>query len=615
VSGDNGRPYWYYEETLFKLERTMIGKISSISSVLTVALFAASVLIAGRRAQAQSETVLYSFCSAGTSCPDGEDASSSLIADGAGNFYGTTQSGGIGVGYGQGTVFEISPDGDGGWTETVLYAFTGGTDGGRPVSPVMLDNFGNLYGTTQNGGTDNYGVVFKLTPTGNTWAETVLHSFAGGLDGENPTAGLIMDSQGNLYGTSDLCAFELSLSGVTWTLQVIYELGGGTHAALTMDPAGNLFGVNSFSEVFEISPNGSGGWNPATIIHTFTGAPGDGYYPEGTLVLDKAGNLYGTTTNGGTNNSGTVYELTPGSGGVWSEKILYSFGGANSNGEEPWAGVVLAAAGKIYGTTPFSFQEGTAGTVFGLMPQVGTGTYKEKILWTFDFTNGADPIGGVILDNSGNLYGTTSSYGAQNGGNVYRINMHVVPTTTALTSSLNPSIYGQPVTLTATVTSKLGPPPDGETVTFMQGPVTLGTGTLSAGSAIFTTSTLRTGSVQIAAVYYGDAQFNISKSKPLTQQVSRATTTTTLVSSLNPSSYGEPVTFTATVVSQFGSTVAGSVAFYDGNTLLGHAVGVSGGTASYTTSTLSVRTQTIGAKFEAGPGFTGSSASLRQTVN
>ena len=591
----------------------MIGKIFSISSVLTVALFAASVLIAGQQAQAQSETVLYSFCSAGTSCPDGEDTSSGLITDGTGNFYGTTQSGGIGAGYGQGTVFEISPNGHGGWTETVLYAFTGGTDGGRPASQVMLDSLGNLYGTTQNGGTYNYGVVFKLTPTGNTWMETVLHSFAGGLDGENPTAGLIMDSQGNLYGTSDLCAFELSPSGVSWTLQVIYELGGGTHAALTMDPAGNLFGVNSIAEVFEISPNGGGGWNPATIIHTFTGAPGDGYYPEGTLVLDKAGNLYGTTTNGGTNNFGTVYELTPESGGVWSEKILYSFGGANSNGQEPWAGVVLDAAGKIYGTAPFSFREGTAGTVFELTPQVGT--YKEKILWTFDFTNGADPFGGVILDNSGNLYGTTSSYGAQNGGNVYRINMHVVPTTTALMSSLNPSIYGQPVTLTATVTSKLGPPPDGETVTFMLGATTLGTATLSAGSATFTASTLRAGNLQIAAVYYGDAQFNTSNSKPLTQQVNRATTTTALVSSLNPSSYGEPVTFTATVVSQFGSTVTGSVAFYDGNTLLGHAVGLSGGTASYTTSTLSVGAHAIGAKFEAGTNLTGSSASLRQTVN
>jgi uncharacterized repeat protein (TIGR03803 family) len=597
------------------LEVTMIGKRLLTCSAFGVALLAAFVLIADHPALAQSQTVLYSFCSAGTSCPDGEDASSSLVADGAGNFYGTTQSGGIGVGYGQGTVFEISPDGDGGWTETVLYAFTGEADGGEPVSPVMLDSQGNLYGTAQNGGAYRYGVVFKLTPAGQTWTETVLHSFAGGSDGENPTSGLIMDSQGNLYGTSDLCAFELSPSGGSWNLQVLYQSGGGTHAALTMDPAGNLFGVNSLSYVFEISPNGSGGWNPVTIIHEFTGASGDGYYPEGTLVLDKAGNLYGTTTNGGTNNFGTVYELSPGSDGVWSEKILYSFGGANTNGDEPWAGVVLDAAGNMYGTTSFSLQQGTAGTVFKLIPQAGTGTYKEKALWTFNFTNGADPIGGVILDSSGNLYGATSSYGAFHGGNVYRINMHVVPTTTALMSSLNPSIYGQPVTLTATVTSKLGSPPDGETVTFMHAQTTLGTGTLSAGSAALTTSTLPAGHLPIEAVYYGDAQFSVSHSKAVTQQVNRATTTTTLVSSLNPSSYGQPVTFTATVVPQFGGTVEGSVAFYDGKTLLGHGVGVSGGMASFTTSTLSVGVHTIGAKYEAVGDFTGSSASLRQTVN
>ena len=591
----------------------MIGK--QLFTSTAVAVVAATFLVGARPAQAQTQTVLYNFCSAGTSCPDGEGAGSSLTADGAGNFYGTTQFGGIGAPYGRGTVFELSPNGNGGWTETVLYAFTGGADGGEPVAPVMFDSQGNLYGTAQNGGAHNYGVAFKLTPAGKTWTETVLYSFAGGLDGENPRAGLIMDSQGNLYGTSDLCAFELSPSGGTWTLQVIYELGGGTRAALTMDPAGNLFGVNSFSDVFEISPNGSGGWNPATIIHAFAGAPGDGYYPEGTLVLDKAGNLYGTTTNGGANNFGTVYELSPGSGGVWSEQILHSFGGTIADGREPWAGIVFDPAGNIYGTTPDSGQQVTAGTVFELVRQAGTSTYKEKVLWTFNFTNGADPIGGVILDSSGNLFGTSSSYGAANGGNAYRINMHVAATTTALTSSLNPSFYGQPVTFTATVTSKLGPPPDGETVTFMQGPNTLGTGTLSAGSATFTTSTLRAGPIKIAAVYYGDAQFNVSKSRPLTQQVSQATTTTTLVSSLNPSTYGQPVTFTATIVPEFGGSVAGSVAFYDGKTLLGHAIGVNGGTASYTTSTLAAGAHTIRARYEGSAGLAASSASLTQTVN
>jgi uncharacterized repeat protein (TIGR03803 family) len=595
----------------------MIGKRLLSWSASTVAVVAALFLIAARPAQAQTETVLYNFCSAGTGCPDGQDASSSLIADGTGNFYGTTQFGGIGAPSGRGTVFELSSNGIGGWTETVLYAFTGGADGGEPASPVMFDSQGNLYGTAQNGGAYNYGVVFKLSPAGQSWTETVLHSFTGGVDGINPTSGLIMDSKGSLYGTSNAAVFALSPSGGSWNLQVLYQNGGGTHAALTMDHTGNLFGVNFLSYVFELSPNGSGGWNPATIIHTFTGAPGDGYYPEGTLALDKAGNLYGTTTNGGASNRGTVYELSPGTGGVWSEQILHSFGGTIADGQGPWAGVVFDATGNIYGTTPSSGRQVTAGAVYELVPQVGTGTYKEKVLWTFDFTDGAVPNGGVILDSAGNLYGTTSSYGALNGGNAYRINMHVAPTKTVFTSSLNPSFYGQPVTLTATVTSKLGPPPDGETVTFMAGPgpYPLGTGTLSAGLAAFTTSTLPAGHIQIAAVYYGDAKLNVSKSTQLTQQVSRTTTTTTVVSSLNPSNYGQPVTFTATIVPQFGGTVGGSVAFYDGRTLLGHPVGVSGGTASYTTSTSAVGVHTITARYSGSSDLTASSASLTQTVH
>jgi uncharacterized repeat protein (TIGR03803 family) len=593
----------------------MIGKRVLAWSALTLAVVAAPFLIAARPAQAQSQTVLYNFCSAGASCPHGEGSASSLTADGKGNLYGTTQFGGVGAPYGRGTVFELSPNGAGGWTESVLYAFTGEADGGEPVSPVMFDSQGNLYGTAQNGGTYNYGVVFELTPAGKSWAETVLYSFTGGRDGEDPTAGLIMDSKGTLYGTSDLCAFALSPTNGTWTLQVIYELGGGTRAALTRDAAENVYGVTTFSSVFEVSPNGSGGWNPATIIHSFTGAPGDGYYPEGTLALDKAGNLYGTTTNGGASNRGTVYELSPGSGGVWSELILHSFGGTIEDGQEPWAGIVFDAAGNIYGTTPSSGEQVTAGAVFELLPQAGTDTYNEKVLWTFDFTNGADPIGGVILDSSGNLYGTTSSYGALNGGNVYRINMHVEPTQTAVTSSLNPSSYGQPVTFTATVTSKSGPPPDGEIVTFMAGQSVLGTGTLSAGSATFTTSTLRALPTEIQAIYYGDAKLNVSKSKRLTQQVSQATSTTTMVSSLNPSTYGQLVTFTATVVPQFGGAVEGSVTFYDDDTVLGHAVGVSGGTASYTTSTLPVGVQTIRARYNSSKGLAASSGSLKQTVN
>jgi uncharacterized repeat protein (TIGR03803 family) len=331
-------------------------------------------------------------------------------------------------------------------------------------------------------------------------------------------------------------------------------------------------------------------------------------------VFDEAGNLYGTTTNGGAYNMGTVYRLTPAGGGAWSEQILHSFGGSLADGNNLWAGVVLDEAGNIYGTTPFSRQQYTAGTVFELLPQPG-GSYNEKILWTFNFTNSAEPYGSVILDNAGNLYGTTSTYGAFNGGNVFRINMSVAPTKTTLSSSLDPSFYGQPVTLTATVNSKLGPPPDGETVTFMAGPNTLGTGRLTGGSASFTTSSFPAGAVQLAAIYFGDAQLNVSKSARLTQQIERAASSTTIVSSLNPSNNGQSVTFTATVVPQFGGTVLGTVSFYDGTTQLLHAVGVNGGTASLTISTLSVGVHTITARYNGSAGLASSSAVLKQTVN
>jgi uncharacterized repeat protein (TIGR03803 family) len=591
----------------------VIRRRSLTVSALAFALAVATFLSNTRAANAQTQTILYNFCSAGTSCPDGDGPGSGLIADAAGNLYGTTASGGIGLPYGQGTVFELSPHAGGSWSETVLYAFSGGADGGHPSAPLIMDQAGNLYGTAEFGGAYKSGVVFKLSLAGDTWEQTVLYSFTGGSDGSNPRAGLTIDPQGNLYGTSDDCAFELTPSGTSWALQVIYNLGGGTTGGLTRDSAGNIFGVTTFSTVFESSPNGSGGWN-TKIIHNFTGAPGDGYYPEGTLVFDKTGSLYGTTTNGGAYNMGTVFKLTPANAGEWPEQILHSFSGSTADGNNLWAGVVLDDAGNIYGTTPFSRQQYTAGTVFELLPQPG-GSYNEKILWSFNFTNGAAPFGSVILDNAGNLYGTTSTYGAFNGGNAFRINMSVAPTKTTLSSSLDPSFYGQPVTLTATVNSKLGPPPDGETVTFLAGPNTLGTGTLSAGSASLTTSSFPAGALQLAAVYLGDAQFNVSKSARLTQQIARAASSTTVVSSMNPSNNGQAVTFTSTVVPQFGGTVQGTISFYDGNALLQHAVAVNGGTASLTISTLSVGVHTITARYNGSAGLESSSAALKQTVD
>lgn len=370
------------------------------------------------------ETVLHSF----KGIPDGATPSSSLTSDGAGNIYGTTQYGGLACPqsqYGCGTVFELSPNGNGGWNETVLYRFTGGTDGAIPVAYVIFGNGGDLYGTTSSGGAYGYGVVFQLSHAGAGWSETVLYSFANAGDGASSSNGLVIDPAGNLYGTTFFgngatgsgTVFKLSPSGGNWTEQVIYDYDDaiyGGFAGLVMDGAGNIYGT-TFDTVYELSPNG-GKWN-ANVIHTFAGAPGDGYLAEGTLVLDKAGNLYGTTFHGGALNNGTVYELSPGESGQWVERVLLSFPkinhptyGGNQGGYYPWGGVVLDAKGNIYGTTNEGGTWGQ-GVVFELVN--GKGGYKEKVLWQFS-SDGGGSQGNLLIDSKGNLYGA-------GGGVVYEV--------------------------------------------------------------------------------------------------------------------------------------------------------------------------------------------------
>jgi uncharacterized repeat protein (TIGR03803 family) len=294
---------------------------------------------------------------------------------------------------GDGTVFELSPNGSGGWVETVLHSFCSESgqscaDGAQPWSPLMLDSAGNLYGTTGAGGdasTCPYvpgggcGVVFELSPVGGSWTETVLYNFcaqSGCTDGFNPLlANMIMDAGGNLYGIDSAGVFELSPASAGWTEQVIYSEGNGRYGGLTMDTAGNIFSVNT-TQVFELSPNGAGGWTP-TVIHTFTGAPGDGSDAQGAPVFDQAGNLYGTTFYGGAKNKGTVYKLTPAEDGEWTEEILYSFKGG-SDGSLPRP-IVIDAAGNIYGTT----EGGGSGTVFELAA-LGNSNYEHVVLWTFN---------------------------------------------------------------------------------------------------------------------------------------------------------------------------------------------------------------------------------------
>ncbi|MGD0214438.1 MAG: choice-of-anchor tandem repeat GloVer-containing protein [Terriglobales bacterium] len=384
---------------------------------LTLALLSALVLMAililmtAPPAAAQTETLLYAF----TGGTDGGQPFAHLASDGAGNFYGTTAVGGLGYG----TVFEVSPNGNGGWNETVLHAFTDGADGGYPLaSPVIFDSHGNIYGTTAKGGANGFGVFFELSPAGKSWNETVLYNFASGVGGVYPFNGLIMDSAGNFYGTDNVYqsghaitegVFELSQSGGSWTEKVIYDnevavanFGGG---GLTMDSAGNIFGISSGGFlpqiVFELSPNGHGVWK-STVLHSFAKR----YYAEGAPVLDKSGNLYGTTASGGASNNGTVYKLSPGKNGKWTEDVVYAFKGGTQDGSAPNAGIVFDAAGNIYGTTAGGGPSND-GTVFELVAPGGKGNhqYREKVLWSFNGADGSQPFGSLILDSAGNIYG------------------------------------------------------------------------------------------------------------------------------------------------------------------------------------------------------------------
>ncbi len=275
-----------------------------------------------------SERVLYVF-------EGGSDGAfpynGDLIFDAAGNLYGTTSQGG-GPGpnceaYGCGTVFEISPS-NGGWAETVLYAFLGPT-GASPFSGVIFDHAGNLYGTTGYGGPANAGSVYQLARTNGSWEYNPLYSFTGLSDGLRPSAGLAMDPAGNLYGATVMAGpsqggtvYELS-PGANWTFNTINGISGsngGPSQTLAMDVAGNLYGANTadgafgFGSVFKLSP-ANGSWT-YTSLYDFTGGA-DGRFPNSKVLLDSQGNLYGSTGSGGIQNGncssgcGVVWKIEP----------------------------------------------------------------------------------------------------------------------------------------------------------------------------------------------------------------------------------------------------------------------------------------------------------------
>ena len=318
----------------------------------------------------------------------------------------------------------------------VLHAFGRGTDGGGLWSPVTLDKKGNLYGATSGGGAYNGGIVFRLTPhPDGKWTESILHSFPSTSgDAAAPNGGLIQDGSGNWYGTSTYggsyyvgAVFEMTNGPKGWTVTVLYSFGEHSDdgdrptAGVVMDRVGSLYGTapGSYSMAFELSPEpGTDSWNE-TILHHFGVKEGDGSAPYAGLVLDQAGNLYGTTYGGGAYNGGTVYELERTANG-WKEKILHAFAVNYHDGHTPgWGALAMDASGSLYGTTAGGGCCG--GVIYRLTPDA-EGHWRETIL--YEFKGGAEGFeagAGVVMDNAGNLYGTTVYGGDPGCGVVYKL--------------------------------------------------------------------------------------------------------------------------------------------------------------------------------------------------
>ena len=422
-------------------------KHSTTVSILLFAFAATSVALA-------QEEVLYRF-KGGT---DGYHPSATLLKDNAGNLYGTTVEGGkpwLCDQLGCGTVFELTRPANAGdpWTETVLYRFKG-SDGAYPGAALVADRQGNLYSTTAAGGAYNQGTVFELERPGTssgTWTYHVLYSFAGvpsgsgNGDGSLPS-GVVLDAAGNLYGTTDwggFCVTEDSITtcfgsvfrlappsypGGAWTESILHRFYGnglsGPHGSVIFDGQGNLYGTTYLGGsspyylggVFKLSPpaGGEGEW-PGSILFEF--GLTDGGAPNGSLIFDSAGNLYGTTLIGGTSGYGTAFELSPPASGhgEWSETILHNFL-TNGDGNSPLAELIFDKQGNLYGTDWWGgeFGEYNAGTVFRLSPSSG-GEWTETTLHNFGSgDDGSDPTGGLIFGPDGALYGTASQGGGPN---------------------------------------------------------------------------------------------------------------------------------------------------------------------------------------------------------
>jgi hypothetical protein len=419
----------------------------AVLTALACLAFAPSAASAGRNphlatAQGAAERVVYSFQGAA----DGAAPQAALLADGRGGFYGTTAFGGkIDCDNGCGAIFHLAPAANGNFVESTAYRFDRSSyeDGAHPLGALVADASGALYATAQSGGSfcpiDGCGAVVKLTPrSGGGFSESVIYSFSGGNDGGNPTAGLTIDARGNLFGTTQSggvagggVAFELSPSHGAYAQRVIHAFGsqGGDgmypSGSLIADANGNLYGLTSAGgagaagTAFVLSP-ANGGY-VETQLYAFTGRS-DGGAPAGSLSFGPHGALYGTASAGGPFKSGVVFALVPGSHNSGVERVLHVF---STIGAQPQAGVLVDRNGALYGTTaldqlPACTQGNGCGIAFRMVPR-GDG-FDYSVLHVFGRgVDGSAPLAGLTAGPGGELFGTTAAGGTAGAGTVFRI--------------------------------------------------------------------------------------------------------------------------------------------------------------------------------------------------
>ena len=390
---------------------------------------ATALLLATVAAHAGNERVVYNLPggSAGGSNPY-----SKPIVTATGVIYGTAASGGV---KNYGTIFEVNPKAGGGWNARTIHFFKGGSEGSTPIGNIVFDAAGNLYGVTSASGG---GTVYQLSPNGNgSWTLHTIYSFKSFPDANTPYAGLTIDAAGSLYGTTNSggangvgAIYKLAPnSDGTWSESVLYSLGSfsgdGTYtwAEPVFDAAGNLYGTTvsagsyGSGTVYRLSPNSNGTWTE-TVLHSFTGQADQGT-PKAAVWLDSVGNIFGTASADGTSVAGTVFELSPNSNGTWTQKTLHTFG-ALGDGERPFSGLTPDAAGNLYGTTYIGGAHG-AGCVYRMHPGTG-GSWNESVVYSFTgSSDGNAPGVGVTLGNGGVFYGVTSYGGSAQMGVVYAL--------------------------------------------------------------------------------------------------------------------------------------------------------------------------------------------------